>query len=108
MDVESQRQVAFVTHGPCHVVVSRVVSGEETISVELFGGSYPDLAPQVVQALADLRQHMIAHNEQVVLATNSKVEQLNAEIVRKGSELNQLRDEVAQLEKRRGKLTRVG
>lgn len=104
MDQESQRQVAFALHGPCHIVVSRVVSGEETISVELFGSSYPLLAPQVVQALADLRQHMIAHNEQVVLASTTKLADLDRQIMAKGEELNQL---TAEVDASRKKLARV-
>lgn len=97
-------------YGRYHITINRVVSGEESITATFSENNIEDFTYRCSMVLASYRNHMIEHNQRVVLAHKSKIESLEDRIATLGNEIEAKQQALDELneryEKRRSKVDR--
>jgi len=86
------------SYGRFRMVVTRRVTEEEQISIECYEETRDTAIETFELFLAKCREHMIAHNERIVLAHRDQLNKLNRIIEQKEQEIMDLD---ADLEKRK-------
>jgi hypothetical protein len=83
-------------YGPYRMVVTRRVTDEEQISVEAYELSRETAVETFELFLAKCREHMIAHNERIVLAHKDHLIKLERIIENRAEEIRDLDEQIAQ------------
>jgi hypothetical protein len=83
-------------YGPYRLVVTRRVTDEEQLSVEAYEQTREIAIETFELFLAKCREHMIAHNERIVMAHKDHLMKLERMIEHRAEEIRDLDDQIAQ------------
>jgi putative cell wall-binding protein len=83
-------------YGPYRMVVTRRVTEEEQISVEAYEQTREIAIETFELFLAKCREHMIAHNERIVMAHKDHLIKLERIIENRAEEIRDLDEQIAQ------------
>ena len=81
-------------YGRYHGTLTRMISSEESVQIVFSESSAHAFDEHLGSMLGVLRQHMIRHNNQVVLSMKGQIEGLMKQIEDKGKELEDLQKKV--------------
>jgi capsule polysaccharide modification protein KpsS len=83
-------------YGRYRVVIARRVTEEEQISIECYESSRQDAEHTFAQFMERMREHMVAHNERVVLVHQDRLIKLERQIEHRAEEIRDLDEQIAQ------------
>jgi hypothetical protein len=81
-------------YGKYRVVIQRRVTEEEQISVECYEATRDDAVETYGVFMTTMREHMIAHNEKVVMVHQDRLVKLERQIEHRAQELRELEEEI--------------
>jgi hypothetical protein len=81
-------------YGRYRVVIQRRVTEEEQISVECYEATRDDAVETYGIFMSTMRDHMIAHNEKVVMIHQDRLVKLERQIENRATELRELEEEI--------------
>lgn len=90
------------SYGRFRMVVTRRVTEEEQISIECYEGSRETAIETFELFLQKCREHMIAHNERIVMAHRDQLNKLQRIIEQREQELMDLDQELEEKRKENG------
>jgi hypothetical protein len=82
-------------YGKYRVVIQRRVTEEEQISVECYEATRDDAVETYGIFMTTMRDHMIAHNEKVVMIHQDRLVKLERQIENRAQELRELDEDIA-------------
>ena len=82
--------------GRCETIVTRRVTDEEMVSMTFYSRRPDEAFREVDHALHNLRDHMVAYNQSVVLAHRNEIRTLAEQVAQKQAELSDITAQLQQ------------